>query len=132
MVTLDQSKRLAALVGPSLLVVVGAELPFVQPHLYDVRSPQVVYLSGALLFVTGLALVRAHPVWTRDWRVLITLLGWGTLVLGTIRLFTADAAARGEPMGTSPQALGVELALMAYGLVLTYEGYRRRRDPLDH
>jgi hypothetical protein len=58
------SKRIAALVGPTIVAMVIAEFPLVQPHLYDAQIPPVVYLSGVLMFVGGLAIVRAHNKWT--------------------------------------------------------------------
>jgi len=35
-------------------------------HLYDAQIPPVVYLSGVLMFVAGLAIVRVHNRWARD------------------------------------------------------------------
>jgi hypothetical protein len=55
-----------------------------QPHLYDARIPPVVYLSGVLMFVAGLAIVRTHNHWARDWTVLVTLTGWFALALGPV------------------------------------------------
>ena len=49
----------------------------------------MVYLSGALMFVTGLAVVRAHNLWVRNWTVLVTLTGWFFLLLGLLRMFAA-------------------------------------------
>ena len=57
------SKQVGGLVGPTLVAVLASESSFVQPSLYDVQIPPVVYLSGALLFVADLAVVRAHNVW---------------------------------------------------------------------
>ena len=34
------------------------------------QSPPVVYLSGMLWFAIGLAIVRTHNVWRRDWTAL--------------------------------------------------------------
>src|SRR6186997_1097124 len=53
--------------------MIVSEFPLVQPHLYDAQIPPVVYLSGVLMFVGGLAIVRAHNRWARDWTVLVTL-----------------------------------------------------------
>jgi hypothetical protein len=70
------SKRIAGLLGPTLIVVVVSEFPLVQPHLYDAQIPPVVYLSGLAAFVGGLAIVRAHNERRRDWTVPVTLAGW--------------------------------------------------------
>ena len=78
---MPNSKQIAGLVGPTIIAMVMSEFPLVQPHLYDAQIPPVVYLSGVLLFVAGLAIVRAHNHWARDWTVLITLSGWLGLYL---------------------------------------------------
>lgn len=57
------SKRIAGLLGPTIVVMVAAEFPLAQPHLYDAQIPPVVYLSGVLMFVAGLATVQAHNLW---------------------------------------------------------------------
>ena len=66
------SKRIAGLVGPTIVAMLVSEFPLVQPHLYDAQIPPVVYLSGTVMFVGGLAIVRG----ARDWTVLVTLSGW--------------------------------------------------------
>jgi len=66
------SKHIASLVGPTIVVMVVSEFPLVQPHLYDAQIPPVVYLSGVLMFIGGLAIIRAHNGWERDWTMLVT------------------------------------------------------------
>ena len=90
------SKQIAALVGSTLLVMLASEFPLVQPHLYDEQIPPVVYLSGVLMFVGGLAVVRAHNHWVRDWTFLVTLSGWFGVVLGLFRMFAAGQYQRGS------------------------------------
>jgi hypothetical protein len=50
------SKSIAGLLGPTLTAMIASEFPLVQPHLYDAQIPPVVYLSGTLMFVAGLAI----------------------------------------------------------------------------
>jgi len=109
------SKQIAALVGPTLLVMLASEFPLVQPHLYDEQIPPVVYLSGVLMFVGGLAVVRAHNKWRRDWTVLVTLSGWFGVVLGLFRMFAAGSAELGGCQGER-SLVGVN-ALRRYSLV---------------
>ena len=52
---MPDSKRIAGLVGPTIVAMIVSEYPLVQPHLYDAQIPPVVYLSGVLMFVAGLA-----------------------------------------------------------------------------
>ena len=122
---MDNSRRIAALVGPTIVAMVASEFPLVQPHLYDAQIPPVVYLSGVLMFVGGLAIVRAHNHWAPDWTVLVTLSGWFFLVLGLLRMFGAGAYQRASA-GTSAMVFMVlEGALLILGLVMTFHAYRR-------
>lgn len=91
---MTDSRQIAGLVGPTIVATVVSEFPLVQPHLYDAQIPPVVYLSGTLMFVGGLAIVRAHDRWTRDWTVLVSLSGWFFLLLGLFRMFAAGAYQR--------------------------------------
>jgi len=122
---LKYSKRIAALVGPTIVAMVASEFPLVQPHLYDAQIPPVVYLSGVLMFVGGLAIVRVHNHWSRDWAVLVTLSGWFFLVLGLFRMFAAGAYERGSAQTSATVFMVLEGALFVLGLIMTFQAYRR-------
>ena len=122
---LKYSKRIAALVGPTIVAMVASEFPLVQPHLYDAQIPPVVYLSGVLMFVGGLAIVRVYNHWSRDWTVLVTLSGWFFLVLGLFRMFAAGAYERGSAQTSATVFMVLEGALFVLGLIMTFQAYRR-------
>lgn len=119
------SRQIAALAGPTLVAMLVAEFPLVQPHLYDQQIPPVVYLSGTLMFVAGLAIVRAHNRWARDWTVLVTLTGWFFLVLGLVRMFAASQYRRAAAGTSSRLFIVLEGILLIVALALSYMGYRR-------
>src|SRR5260370_24483393 len=50
-------------------------------------SRALMFLSGLIIMPVGLAIVLTHNVWTADWRVLISILGWLTAIGGALRLF---------------------------------------------
>ena len=122
---MGNSKRIAALVGPTIVAMVVSEFPLVQPHLYDAQSPPVVYLSGTLMFVGGLAIVRSHNKWARDWTVLVTLSGWFFLLLGLFRMFAAGLYQRGSAQTSATMFMVLEGVLLVLGLIMTFQGYRR-------
>lgn len=124
---MPNSKRIAALVGPTLVAMIVSEFPLVQPHLYDAQIPPVVYLSGVLMFVGGLAIIRAHHHWTRDWTVLVTLSGWFGLVLGLFRMFAAGAYQRQSARTNATVFITVETFLLVIGLIMTFKAYSRDR-----
>jgi len=119
------SKRIAGLLGPTIVVMVASEFPLVQPHLYDAQIPPVVYLSGVLLFVAGLAIVRAHNVWRRDWTVLVTLSGWFFLLVGLFRMFAAGLYQRSSANASSIVFMILEGVLFVLGLIMTFKAYSR-------
>lgn len=122
---MPNSKRIGALVGPTIVAMIVSEFPLVQPHLYDAQIPPVVYLSGALMFVGGLAIVRAHNQWATDWTVLVTLSGWFFLFLGLFRMFAADLYQRGSTNVSSSIFMTLEALLLIAGLIMTFKSYSR-------
>lgn len=82
---------LAQLVGP-VLAMMGL---FVVMHPTRVEamgrevleSPTLLFLTGLLALVPGLAVVLTHNVWKADWRAIVTVLGWIMIVAGSARIF---------------------------------------------
>ena len=121
---MTNSRQIAGLIGPTLIALIMSENEFVNPHLYDRQIPPVVYLSGALFFVAGVAIVRAHNRWTGGWPVLVTLTGWFSTLLGSFRMFAPEFYERGA-QGNPTGLLAGEIALLAIGIFLTLKGYGR-------
>jgi len=122
---MQNSKAIAGLVGPTLVAMLVSEFPLVQPHLYDKQIPPVVYLSGTLMFVAGLAIVRAHNHWARNWTVLVTLSGWFSLFLGLFRMFAAGFYQRGSENSSTIVFMVLEGTLLIFALIMTFKAYSR-------
>jgi uncharacterized membrane protein YhaH (DUF805 family) len=120
------SWRIAGLLGPTLIAISITEWmnlgvftaaigPSFAPH---------VYLNGTLLFVAGLAIVRAHNYWTRGWPVLITLVGWTAMLGGLVRMAGPVGA---QEAGRHPIVLYASLVgVLVVGAVLTFKAYGHR------
>ena len=119
------SKQIAALLGPTMVAMLVAEFPLLQPHLYDAQIPPVVYLSGVLMFVAGLAIVRAHNIWVRNWTVLVTLSGWSFLLLGLVRMFAAGQYRQATASTSSWVFILLEGCLLVVALFITFKAYSR-------
>ena len=119
------SKQLAGLVGPTIVAMIVSEFPLVQPHLYDAQIPPVVYLSGVLMFVAGLAIVRVHNRWAWDWTILVTLAGWFSGTLGLFRMFAAGTYQQGAAGTPTLVFIVLEGILLLCGIVLTFKAYTR-------
>ena len=123
------SKMIAGLVGPTLVAVMAAmllnlgSLPVLTEEIS--REPVLILVAGALLFVAGLAIVRAHNRWTADWSVLVTVLGWLAIAGGLIRmLFPIQIAAIVPGVGERADIIGpVLVVFLLLGLFLSYKAY---------
>ncbi|MHB8417622.1 MAG: hypothetical protein ACYDCL_06075 [Myxococcales bacterium] len=108
------------------MAIAASEFPLVQPHLYDAQTPPVVYLSGTLLMIGGLAIVQVHNRWERNWTLLVTLSGWMSLSLGLVRMFAASAYRAGAAR-TAPGVFTLIGALLfSAGAILAFQSYRPR------
>lgn len=114
------SKKLAGLVGPVLLAICASEA--INMDIYVDQSAPVVYLNGVLLFIAGLALVRAHKHWALDWSVLVTLVAWTALAVGLYRMFIPTAPQADVHLATYLMLAGI----FAVGAILCWAAYLRR------
>ncbi len=115
------SKNIAGLLGPAIVAVTASET--VNIHIWAANIAAGVYLNGAILFVAGLAIVRAHNLWVRGWPVVVTLAGWFILLLGLFRMFFPELQLEGGKH-TSTVSVGAML-ILAVGIFLTFKAYRR-------
>lgn len=49
-----------------------------------ISNTSVLFLSGILTLLGGLSVIAFHNIWSADWRVLITALGWVVAVEGAL------------------------------------------------
>jgi hypothetical protein len=117
--------ELARLLGPVLIAIaiagwVNTEVP-VSTAGHEIGAE--VYWSGVLIFVAGLAIVRAHNIWSLRWHVLITLVGWFAIIAGLGRMI-APAWSQ-ETARSVPASWGALLALLVIGIILTWKAYGR-------
>jgi len=116
------SRRIARLVGPTLIVLTVSET--INLDIWKTNSALVTYLNGTLLFVAGLAIVPAHNRWLRSWPVVITLVGWLAMGFGMFRMFAPRAEQGGENVATYL----VIATILAIGIFLTIKAYRPTRE----
>ena len=46
----------------------------------------LLYVTGFMALIIGILSVLSHNIWSADWRALVTLLGWLTLIKGVVRM----------------------------------------------
>jgi len=126
---MSASKYIARLIGP-LFLVMGLGM-MAEPETVRALSAEflsnlsLIYLAGMLALVAGLALVNLHNLWVADWRIMITILGWLSVIGGVTRLlFPAQVQSIGTGMISNPHAMVVGGAiLLVIGAVLSWVAY---------
>jgi hypothetical protein len=107
------------------LVAIAYTLPELAEQIS--RDPDVIFLSGILLLVAGLAITRAHNIWSGGWRVLVTVLGWLAILSGLIRMFfPMQLAALAAAMAQRPAGIITAAAVvLILGGFLSFKAYSR-------
>jgi hypothetical protein len=126
---MDTSMFLARLIGP-MLVVLAIGLLTRQDSWRTmandfVANRPLLFLSGFLTLLGGLALVNTHNVWEAGWPVIITIFGWLAVIGGTARMLFPETV-----VGISARMLKEKTWLTVAGAVegllglwLCYVGY---------
>ena len=81
------ANTLAVLMG-SAFVIVGITLfnkSYFNAVITDLaNSKGLLWVTGFITFVMGTVIVALYNVWSADWRVLVTFLGWLTVIKGAV------------------------------------------------
>lgn len=89
-----------------------------------VKNPMTTYLSGFLILILGILLVVSHQLWTSDWRVIITVIGWLVLLKGLLRIFFPEAVGKLiAKKQRNRHFVWAEVAVLLLGLYLLYQGF---------
>ena len=126
---MERSRYIAGLIGPllgllGLSVLLNRELaPALAEQLS--RDLGLIVVSGGLLLVAGLAIVRSHNVWT-GWPVLVTLLGWLAVIGGVLRILIPGRLAALAPSLVQNGGIvtGASVLVLVLGVYITAMGYR--------
>lgn len=124
---MELSHFLAKVLGSYMLIIAAVWLARREQFGVTVRnvmsSSNTYSLTAIIQIIIGLLIVISHPVWSFDWRVLITLIGYLALTVGTVRLafpeetqsYVIDAAEKGY--------LSLMGILVVLGGILAYNGF---------
>jgi hypothetical protein len=127
--TMTNSKLIAGLVGP-LLAAIGIAMLINRNLIPAVigeaaHNDALVFLSGLLALLAGVAIVRVHNLWIADWRLLLTVIGWLAVFSGIVRLWNPHGAAR-IAMTLAGSATGLlvsALVVLVLGVFLSFKAY---------
>jgi hypothetical protein len=125
---METQRVLARIVGP--LLVIPAVGVFLNLRTYRSlieefsRSLALCYLGGFMALLMGLVLLQFHNTWEGRWPVIITILGWITVIKGvTLILFPGLISSFRIPLvATGPLVVSLGISFVV-GVFLTIKGY---------
>jgi hypothetical protein len=130
---MDRSKYIARLMGPVMLVIgIGMALGLIiEGESYSsllkefIGSRALIFITGVLALLAGLAIVNAHNLWVRDWRVIVTILGWLLVLRGImLLLFPAIVQTLGDRVVAATSGIVAGAAItFVIGAILSIMGY---------
>jgi hypothetical protein len=127
--TVTHSRLIAGFIGP-LLAGIGVAM-LVNRSLFPAmigelaRNHGLIFLSGILSLLAGIAIVRVHNVWSGGWRVIVTVLGWLAIAGGLARMWAPQLAApiAGTFAADTTGLLIGGMVVLAVGAFLSYKAY---------
>ena len=126
---MSSSKLIARLLG-AILFVSGAGILLNGDGYHAtadefLRGVGLIYLSGVMALLGGVSIVNLHNVWTRDWRLLVTLIGWFAVIDGILRVAVPQFIASFDAWYIAQPGFLVSSALivLALGVLLSFKGY---------
>ncbi|HET7850464.1 MAG TPA: hypothetical protein VFL51_15515 [Pseudolabrys sp.] len=128
-VPIETAQAIARLIGP-VFCAMGIGM-LVSADSYHQLAAQIltgytfIYYSGVLILLAGLLILNAHHVWTRDWRVSITLLGWIFACVGSFRLIAPQFVSQigGAMIMSGAFFMCAGAVFLSLGAFLTFKGY---------
>ena len=85
------------------------------------RVPALSYVTGFMTIVLGMLLVEYHNLWVKDWRVLVTLVGWAALVKGILLVSCPQFIRAFKGWYSKTRVWGA--VIFSIGLVFGYFGF---------
>jgi hypothetical protein len=126
---MTNAELIAGLAGP-LLIAVAAALLINRRTVADLvtgtlNGPEFIFFSGIFTLLAGLAIVRTHNIWSAEWTVLITILGWLCVIGGVIRIIWPERVTqlRNSEMQSETAITAWALVALLLGAFLTAKGY---------
>lgn len=126
---MDTSILIAKILGP--LYVVSAFAWLFNQKTYgkmiaDFSTQRgLLYITAILAFLFGAVILSFHNVWSSDWRIIITVLGYLGLLKGlTLLVFPEFSMQLTHKVATMASLMnGLLLLVFAVGIVLVWFGY---------
>lgn len=85
---------------------------------------KMIVVAGFPGTVIGLLIINSYNVWSADWRIIITIIGWMALAKGLACLFFPERVAAMASRMINDKKMNVwGVIVLALGLILAFKGY---------
>ena len=127
---MTNSKMIAGLMGPTLIAIAAGMLfnlgSFLLLSEQISRDTGLIFVSGILSFIAGLAILPTHNIWA-GWPVVVTVFGWLAVLGGLLRMMfpTRVAAIAAKIGGSTGSSIAGAVVLLVLGAFLSFKGYSR-------
>ncbi|NKB53486.1 MAG: hypothetical protein GKR97_14910 [Rhizobiaceae bacterium] len=126
---MENSILIAKLMGPVVLVAAIAMLKDPDDLLSMgrefLKSRALIFISGVLALLGGLAVVNFHNIWIASWPVVITLFGWAMVIGGAMRIALPNVVESigGAMLKHSSMVRVMAIIWLSFGVGISYVGY---------
>lgn len=86
------------------------------------KSPALTFFMGVMAVLIGMLILSKHSVWTSDWTVLVTFVGWAAVIKGAIYIMFPKSLLKSSQKMAQYQN-GWSLLVLIIGAVLAYLGF---------
>lgn len=134
---MDKSRFLAKALGIYLLIV-SLAMFINMKHFMDLvhsltNNMPLMFVTGFFTLILGLLFVLSHNIWQWNWRLIITIIAWLTLIKGASIILYPQFVDKATVLFTynirvSYLAAVVDVVL---GILLCYFGFRPTHDSLS-
>lgn len=106
-------------IAMSIGVLFGG-ISYKKMYLDIMKSPGLLTFSGIFGIIIGFLLIEYHNIWVKDWRVLITIIGWLALIEGVAYLSFPNTLKIFKPLFTGKFVKVFPYFTLAFGLLFAY------------
>jgi hypothetical protein len=129
---MDVSKFLAKVIGIYFIVITFGMFVNMQQFMINVNhlitNDALMFVTGFFTLVLGILMVVSHNIWQWNWRVIITLVAWISLLKGASIIFYPHFLDQVTMtfMQNSAVAYSAAAIDMLLGFLLIYFGFRSK------
>lgn len=128
---MDVSRFLSKVIGIYLIIVslsIIVNFPQFAIYLNDLlNNVSIMFITGFFTLILGILMVVSHNVWQWNWRLLITILSWVTLIKGSTLIFYPHFIDKATILFIQNSTMAYIAAIidLFLGILLMYFGFKK-------